>query len=466
MKLFAALAVLAAAAVSTATASDVQVLGDATLSDFVKSNEFVLVEFYAPWCGHCKQLAPEYEKAATALKDFEPKVVLAKVDATEEKAVAEEFGVSGFPTLKWFVNGEPMEYSGGRDEATIVSWIKKKTGPATTSVSSQAEIDAAKEANDVIAVGVFADADAMKAFEAAAMLEEDVPYFSAVGVADLAEGITVYKTFDEPTVAYEGDATDASAIGAFVAGESLPLVVPFNQQTAQKIFGGDIQQQLLAFFDEDDADLKASIEAALKEVAKEQKGTMLFVTIAATDERVLEFFGLDAAKDLPTTRIVKLGDGAMKKYADPNAAEITAESTRAFVKAFQAGEIAPDLKSEEIPASQDEDVVVLVGKSFDSIVNEPGKHVFVEFYAPWCGHCKKLAPIYDELAAAFKGNDDVVIAKMDSTANEVEAVSVSGFPTLKMSLADSDEFIDYDGARELAAMKEWIEAKTGVTATA
>jgi protein disulfide-isomerase A1 len=58
-------------------------------------------------------------------------VVIAKIDATEEKKSAQDYGVEGFPTLKWFVNGKVNDYSGGRTADTIVTWIKKKTGPAT-----------------------------------------------------------------------------------------------------------------------------------------------------------------------------------------------------------------------------------------------------------------------------------------------------------------------------------------------
>ena len=84
-------------------------------TEFVSTSELALVEFYAPWCGHCKRLAPDYAFAAKELK-LRHKITLAKVDATEETSLAKTFGVDGYPTLKVFRFGKDYEYKGPRNK--------------------------------------------------------------------------------------------------------------------------------------------------------------------------------------------------------------------------------------------------------------------------------------------------------------------------------------------------------------
>lgn len=121
--------------------------------------------------------------------------------------------------------------------------------------------------------------------------------------------------------------------------------------------------------------------------------------------------------------------------------------------------------------SHDGNVRVLVGKNFNEVVYQAEKDVLVEFYAPWCGHCKKLTPIYEAVAKKFRGFENLVIAKMDSTENEVEGISIQGFPTLKFFKRGSTTPQEYNSGRDEASfekfllenvegLKEWNDAQS------
>ena len=131
MTLFNVLLLSALALLGTNAASSVI---DLTPSNFdhvvLKSGTPALVEFFAPWCGHCKKLAPIYEELATSLHSSKDKVTIAKVDADAEKDLGSRFGIQGFPTLKWFdgKNDEPEDYNGGRDLEDLQSFVASKTG--------------------------------------------------------------------------------------------------------------------------------------------------------------------------------------------------------------------------------------------------------------------------------------------------------------------------------------------------
>lgn len=137
--------------------------------------------------------------------------------------------------------------------------------------------------------------------------------------------------------------------------------------------------------------------------------------------------------------------------------DLSAKKIGAFVDDFVAGKIEASIKSEPIPEKQEGPVTVVVAKNYNDIVMDDTKDVLLEFYAPWCGHCKALAPKYDELAGLFKNHaDKVVIAKVDATANDVPD-EISGFPTIKLFKAGSkDAPVDYTGSRTVEDLAQFI----------
>jgi len=177
-------------------------------------------------------------------------------------------------------------------------------------------------------------------------------------------------------------------------------------------------------------------------------------------QRLAEFVGVDEPS-LPTVRILDPSDN-MKKYTfGEDVSKLSVESLKKFIDEFKNGKLAPFLKSQDIPADNSEPVKVVVGKSFNSIVMNNEDDVLMEFYAPWCGHCKKLEPIYTQLAEELKDVKNLVIAKMDSTANEVEGVEVRGYPTLKFYPKDGKKApVDYDGERDLEGFKKYLSEKS------
>jgi len=191
------------------------VLTTENFDEVLAAHSNILVEFYAPWCGHCKSLKPEYEKAAKTLKASGIDVPLAKVDATEHKELGTKYGVQGFPTLKWFVNGVAQEYNGGRTEATIVNWIKKKVQPSTAELTTVAEVEALVASNKVVVV-FFGESDAsFNTFSELTKNNDDV-VFGHVFNAELrvhygvqGTGLILFRSFEEPKLVYAGEFTVA-----------------------------------------------------------------------------------------------------------------------------------------------------------------------------------------------------------------------------------------------------------------
>ncbi|XP_072882455.1 protein disulfide-isomerase [Hemitrygon akajei] len=448
---------------------DVLVLKKDNFDEALQQYRHLLVEFYAPWCGHCKALAPEYSKAAAKLKEEGSDIRLAKVDATEESELAQTFLVRGYPTIKFFKNGDkknPKDYAAGRQHEDIVNWLKKRTGPAADTITEADAADKLVDSSEVVVIGFFKDLEGndAKTFLQAAEAIDEVP-LGITSSADIfakydmkEDGVILFKKFDEGRNVYDGEITKDSLV-EFIKNNQLPLVIEFTEQSAPKIFGGDIKTHMLLFIPKSSRTFEDKLNN-FKSAAGNFKGNVLFIYIDSEvedNQRVLEFFGLKK-EECPAIRLITLEE-EMTKYK-PETEDITVENVKNFCSQFLEGKLKPHLMSQDISEDWNKaPVKVLVGKNFEEVVFDETKDVFVEFYAPWCGHCKQLAPIWESLGEKYKDDEKIVIAKMDSTANEIEAVKIHSFPTLKFFPAGSEKkVIDYNGERTLEAFIKFLES--------
>jgi len=151
-------------------------------------------------------------------------------------------------------------------------------------------------------------------------------------------------------------------------------------------------------------------------------------------------------------------------YAFDERKEITLDNLRTWAIDFIDGKLEPSLISEPLPEKNDGPVKVIVGNNYKEIVLDETKDVFLELYAPWCGHCKALAPIWEQLGEAFKDHPSIVIAKMDAVNNFYdEGTKVHMFPTLKLFKAgDKEHPIQYESQdRELEDLVNWVNTNCG-----
>jgi protein disulfide-isomerase-like protein len=321
------------------------------------ANPLWLLKFYAPWCGHCKKLAPILDAVAPKLKGS---MAIGKIDCTTSKSLCTEFGVRGYPTMKFALDGDVYDYPGNRDEASILAFSQKMSMPSVTLVSSYDEaLEFAKNTQEGVAfVGFDADAkgqsveeimqstSAAQVFAQVARKKKAFAYFCWLrpGASGLEKLKGVYRLVNrietgvEPRLWETHDPT-TDGLMEFVQEQMIPLVSTFGPHNFQKI-GRNGRPLVIGVVDESNADQVTAIKDHLKEyITKSDKELVEKYYYGVMDgvkwSKFLEQFNV-LPEDIPQVFIL---DAPTKRFWQ----NATIPNVFDFMKAVEDGTIPSDV---------------------------------------------------------------------------------------------------------------------------
>lgn len=452
--------------------SEVVVLSKDNFDSFIGENELTLVKFYAPWCGHCKKMAPDYEKAARLLKAQGYKIKLGKVDSTVEKEISEMYGVTGYPTLKVFRNGRRADYEGPRDAEGIAKHMVKLSQPAAKELANLKMVDRFMDKMDVTIIAFVDKQDDIREYMDAAEKLRDVfnlgyttdeaafkKYDAKPGDMIIFYPSVFHSKFEPKSRTYNKPGASAEDMIVFIKDHSTPLVGKLTKKNYASRYS---KLPLVVVYYNADFSIQY-IEGSefwrqkvLPLANKYLKDKYQFA-VADEEEFAKELDELNLGDSGLEHNVVAFGFDGKKYPMNPEEFDgDLVENLELFMKKLGRGEVKPFVKSQPIPKNDKGPVKTLVGGNFDKVV-DGSKDALIEFYAPWCGHCKKFEPEYVKLATSLKSETNLVIAKMDATANDPPlAYKVEGFPTIYFIPAGTETPLKYEGNRDLADLKKFM----------
>ncbi|KAL0226536.1 hypothetical protein P9112_013860 [Eukaryota sp. TZLM1-RC] len=457
-------------AFSLADSSNVVELTPDNIESVLTTNQLVLVKYYAPWCGHCKSLAPEYEEAATTLKNSikeENKFVVAEINCDDHSELCQEAGIQGFPTIHLYRNAMHWtEYEGARKASDIVEYCLKMTLPLVFDVESEEQLNKFVESNKVSAVAfVDKDTDEFEAVNEVAAFFIDKVRIARMNPED-KPSLELHKSETGEVIDFEGDLTNMTQIAEFIEYHRKPLVAELNRSTFKDVFHPDAGPIGILFIDPNDSsELLQQYTKIAKKVKEAFPDGQLTTIDGVMFGQFMERLGND---QIPSFSVVMID-----RNAHYNMKEVNIEDIPQFIEDVVNEKAPKYIRSEEPPKDEDQDIArTVVRSTFDTEVwwaVEQGFDVLVMYHAPYCGHCKAFQPIIEDLAEKLAVSlSQVKVVLYNADANDVPEnanIELSGYPTVALypaNLSKEEAPIEFEGDRSLTGLLEFLKenAKT------
>ena len=319
-----------------------------------------------------------------------------------------------------------------------------RAGPAVKTLNDAEQLNTFKGSSNIVVVAYLEpDSTDFAAYQKIAEDHRTVHVFGVSHNTELAKaegvsvpGIAVYKDFDPNTAIAKFDSVK---VLDFIELNSFPLFAEITIDTFKAYSKRGIPIGWL-FVDPSDAEKTAIAKEAILKAAKKLVGKISMVWVDG------KMYGQMAARvgihteDWPVFGIDN--KGTFYSYDRENIA-FNSNEFQQWVTNWGEGKIEPQIRSDPLPeVATVKGITTIVGDTFKEIVFDSKKDVFIMFHAPWCGHCKNMTPLFEAIAETFEKNENVIIAKLDGTTNDVpKQINVQGYPTIVFVPADSSKTV-------------------------
>lgn len=281
--------------------------------------------------------------------------------------------------------------------------------------------------------------------------------------------VVMFMPHDERFAVFRGSLSDVDALGQWIQARRHPMIVSLSDATEDLVMTQTLWtgQPVLLYVDShyNESDHGTPVMQELLAASMQLRGRILIVcssTTSKVSKQLMEIAGIPK-EHLPVLTLIEnvvgMQQATLNKFRLP-VSNLASTSVVKFVDDYFDHSLTPYLRSEAVPSGEERRVShvwVLVGSTFKAFAEDPKYDVFVDLYAPWCGHCRKLEPSYKALANRLKHVKSLRIAKMDATRNELDNVVIRGYPTILLYPANREGSLQYTGNRKPDDMVRWLK---------
>ncbi|CAN6883457.1 unnamed protein product [Brassica oleracea] len=304
-----------ALSISLSAASDDQFTIDGTVLELTDSNfesaistfDCVFVDFYAPWCGHCKRLNPELDAAAPILAKLKQPIIIAKLNADKYTRLARKLEIDAFPTLMLYNHGVPMEYYGPRKADLLVRYLKKFVAPDVAVLESNSHAKDFVEDSGT-SFPVFVGFGLNQSLISGLGRKYKKKAWFAVA-KDASEDVMVSYDFDKaPALVAQHPAYNEHSVfygpfedgflEEFVKQNFLPLILPINHDTL-KLLKDDERKMVLTIVEDETHESMGKLIKALRAAAHANRDLVFGYVGVEQFEEFADSFHADKKAKLP-----------------------------------------------------------------------------------------------------------------------------------------------------------------------